>query len=154
MVRHILRPQPVEGVADLPKGRKPIIRYFNPTIRLNETIISASGALVAKKGESVNPLDYAHFNEVLVFINGDHRKQTDWAMHLIEHDAITGKRVKVILVRGDIRASSNALRHRVYFDQWGKLCQHFHIKYTPTVVYQPDKSASGAQGVDCQGGAS
>ncbi len=139
-IQHILRPRPVSGVSDLPKGKKPVVRYFNPTIILNKNIKNANNDIIARKGTRVNPLDSIRFNETLIFINGDNARQIHWANQLIKRDTQKQKPFKIILVNGDINATAKALHHQIYFDQHGTLCHHFKIKHTPTLVFQPTQN--------------
>ncbi len=142
-MQHILRPKPVSGVTDLPAGVRPITRTFNPSIVLNKTIIDATGRVIARKGQRINPLDYINFHEVLVFVNGDNTSQMQWASRLIQKTQKTKKAqerhqtVKIILVNGNIKTVSDALKTPIYFDQQGRLCQHFNITHTPTFVFEP-----------------
>ena len=145
-VQHLLRPVPVAGVRDLPPGKKPVTRTFDPSLVLNQDIKSVTGAIIAHKGTRINPLDTMRFKERLVFINGDNDRQIQWLvhfMHIAQQQGAkikTRKTLKIILVNGNIQDAATALHHRVYFDQQGTLCQHFKITHTPTVVYQPDNT--------------
>ncbi len=136
-VQHILRPRPVSGVSDLPKGETPQIRTFNPSIILSKTIKDTHGDVIAVKGTRVNPLDYMDFDELLVFINGDNSSQVKWMSELINKAKSQNQKLKIILVNGNIKTTSTALKTQVYFDQYGKLCQHFKITHTPTLVFEP-----------------
>jgi len=144
-VAHMLRPQAVAGVRDLEKGDTPSTRVFDPSMVLNKDIKNQNGYVVAHKGEHINPLDSMHFREMLVFINGDNPAQMTWANQVIDQSRASKERLKIILVRGDIKASSNGLKHRVYFDQHGSLCRHFHITHTPTRVFQPKEGKKQQQ---------
>ncbi len=136
-VQHILRPRPVSGVSDLPKGETPQIRTFNPSIILRKTIKDTHGDVIAVKGTRVNPLDYMDFDELLVFINGDNSSQVKWMSELINKAKSQNQKIKIILVNGNIKTTSSTLKTQVYFDQYGKLCQHFKIMHTPTLVFEP-----------------
>lgn len=136
-LQHIIRPGPVAGVSDLPKGETPQIRTFNPSIILRKTIKDTHGDILAAKGTRVNPLDYMDFNEMLVFMNGDNSEQLKWVSELINKSKEKNQTVKIILVNGNIKTTSIALKTQVYFDQYGKLCQHFKITHTPTLVFEP-----------------
>ena len=144
-VQHLLRPVPVAGVHDLPPGKKPVTRTFDPSLALNQDIKSVNGAIIAHKGTRINPLDTMRFHERLVFINGDNDRQIQWLVHslrIAQQRAATTEKIretlKIILVNGNIQDAATALHHRVYFDQRGTLCRHFNIVHTPTVVYQPN----------------
>lgn len=136
-IQHILRPTPVQGVTDLQKGQTPLQHTFNPTLVVNKDITNSNGDLIAKKGTQVNPLNTMHFDETLLFINGDNANQIHWAKRMEKKTHTQYQRFKIILIKGNINDASKALHHRVYFDQHGTLCKHFSIKYTPTMVFQP-----------------
>ena len=78
-----------------------------------------------------------HFDETLIFINGDNAAQVSWVYAVAKQKDQMNQRYKIILVNGDIKVTSQSLNHRVYFDQYGRLCQRFGIKHTPTLVFQP-----------------
>lgn len=136
-IQHVLRPPRVMGVSDLPPGMPPKTRYFDPSIIIHHDIRNADGKVLASKGTRINPLDYTELHTVLIFINGDNNKQLEWATRLIPKNRQQGKSSTLILVNGNIKTVGESLQHRVYFDQYGKLCQRFAITHTPTIVYQP-----------------
>ncbi len=140
-VQHILRPKPVKDVSDLPKGQAPKQFYVDPSVVLNKDIRDTRGNVVAHKGSRVNPLDYRAFHETLIFMNGDNPSQIRWANQFIQQAKQHHRIFKIILVSGNINSSATALHQRVYFDQHGSLCRHFHIKYTPALVFQSKTSS-------------
>ncbi len=142
-VQHMLKPRPVSGVSDLPKGATPQIRTFNPSIILRETIKDLRGNVIAAKGTRVNPLDYMSFNETLVFINADNSDQVKWISRWINKAEAGNQKLKIILVNGNIKTTSVSLKTQVYFDQYGTLCQHFKITHTPTLVFEPQHPKGG-----------
>lgn len=115
------------------------MHYFNPSTVLNKDIKNANGDVIAKKGTKINPLDDINFNERLVFINGDNPHQINWALQVIQKNRHHHSVIKIILVNGNIKDTSRALKTHVYFDQYGRLCQHFKIIHTPTLLYEPEK---------------
>lgn len=162
-VAHILRPAPVSGVTDLPAGQDPKVTAFDPTVLVDHDVTlmrQGHPVVLAAKGQKINPLDQFIFREKLLFINGDNSQQIDWLkqqLHLIKQPAAqavakpqdlqshalvksarlaTSSQLKIILVNGNIKTVSQALHHRVYFDQSGALCQRFHIQHTPAEVFQ------------------
>lgn len=139
-IRHILRPKRVRGVSDLGKGEAPKSHTIDPSIHVDNDILDPDGRLIAKQGETVNPLDYVAFDEVLLFINGDDPAQVNWAHKLADQNQGLENRLKVILTNGNVRTTTQALKGRVYFDQEGVLCQRFKIRHVPTRVYQPTGS--------------
>lgn len=138
-IAHIVRPNPVMSVSDL-GSNPPVTRIFNPSIVLNKNITNLNGDVVAYKGEKINPLNIHSFDEALFFINGDNQKQISWALQAENKYSNRFKRIKIILVSGDINVSAKSLKRRVYFDQSGVLCKKFGITHTPTMVYQATKN--------------
>ena len=136
-IHYILRPTPVSGVRDLPKGALPKTRTFNPSIRVRKTITDLHGNIIAAKGTQVNPLDYRRFDDTLVFMNADNHAQLQWVSRFIEKQRAHRHRFIIILVNGNIKTTAASLNTRVYFDQQGILCRHFHITHTPTLVFEP-----------------
>lgn len=132
---HILRPAPVIGVSDLKGDMKPHSHLYNPSILLSHDI--RIGNHVFKAGTVVNPLNNVNIDEKLIFINADNIIQVQWVKRKISDYEKLGERFKIILVQGNINDSAKSFNHRVYFDQYGKLCRTFDIKHTPTLVYQP-----------------
>ena len=138
-IAHIVRPHPVDGVTDI-GDQKPKSWIFNPSIVLNKSITNINGDVLADKGEKINPLKIHSFNEALLFIDGDNKKQIDLALKIESKYQSRFEDIKIILTNGDINTSAIALKQRVYFDQSGVLCKRFVITHTPTMVYQEIKN--------------
>ena len=66
--KNAVRPAPVQGLT-------PALRYrtmvFDPTFTVAETITDMKGNVIARKGDTVNPLDKVVYNQTLYFIDGD-----------------------------------------------------------------------------------
>lgn len=124
---HAVRPTPVEGLSKALTYRSFV---WDPTFTVKETITDMQGNVIARKGDTVNPLDKVPFSQVLYFIDGDDREQVNWT-----RQQIAGKTdFKVILVKGNIRDSSNALNERIYFDQSGVLTRKFGFEHIPARI--------------------
>ncbi|MFX4311151.1 type-F conjugative transfer system protein TraW [Enterobacter sp. 63] len=124
---HAVRPASVEGLSKAVTYRS---FAWDPTFTVKETITDMKGNVVARKGDTVNPLDKVPFSQVLYFIDGDDREQVNWT-----RQQIAGKTdVKVILVKGNIRESSDALNERIYFDQSGVLTRKFGFEHIPARI--------------------
>ena len=133
--QHLLRPTPVLGVDDIAKGTVTQQYAFDPSIVLQTDIVDAGGRVIAKRGTRINPLAYRRFDEQLLFIKGENARELAWAKKMLATVA-PQKKIKIILVSGDIAAATQKLEHRIYFDQRGALCQRFHIRRTPTRLFQ------------------
>jgi conjugal transfer pilus assembly protein TraW len=136
-ITHMLRPQPVKGVTSLPQGMEPSTHSFDPSVIINRDIVDTKGHVIAEKGQSLNPLNESSFGETFVFIDGDSPSQVSWIKKKIEARGEYVKPLRVILTNGDVKATSEELGRRVYFDQRGYLCKHFSITHVPVVVFQP-----------------
>ena len=125
--KNAVRPAPVQGLT-------PAIRYratvYDPTFTVAETITDMKGNVVARKGDSVNPLDKVPYNQTLFFIDGDNADQVKWIKRQIS--SLTD--FKIILVNGNIRDTSNALNEQIFFDQSGVLTAKFGFEHTPTRI--------------------
>lgn len=124
---HAVRPTPVEGLSKAMTYRS---FAWDPTFTVKETITDMKGNVVARKGDTVNPLDKVPFSQVLYFIDGDDREQVNWTRQQIAGQTD----FKVILVKGNIMDSSNALNERIYFDQSGVLTRKFGFEHIPARI--------------------
>lgn len=124
---HAVRPTPVEG---LTKAKEYRSFAWDPTFTVKETIIDMQGNVIARKGDTVNPLDKVPFSQVLFFIDGDDKEQVNWARQQLAGQTS----VKVILVNGNIKETSDALNERIYFDQSGVLTRKFGFEHIPARI--------------------
>jgi len=124
---HAVRPAPVEGLTKAVDYRSVV---WDPTFTVKETITDMKGNVIARKGDTVNPLDKVPFSQVLYFIDGDDKEQVDWARQQIAGQT----NVKVILVKGNIKDVSDALNERIYFDQSGVLTRKFGFEHVPARI--------------------
>lgn len=124
---HAVRPTPVEGLSKAVTYRSFV---WDPTFTVKENITDMQGNVIARKGDTVNPLDKVPFSQVLYFIDGDDREQVNWTRQQIAGQTD----FKVILVKGNIRDSSNALNERIYFDQSGVLTRKFGFEHIPARI--------------------
>lgn len=124
---HAVRPPPVEGLTKAKAYRSVV---WDPTFTVKETITDMQGNVIARKGDTVNPLDKVPFSQVLLFIDGDDKAQVKWA-----RQQLTGQTsVKVILVNGSIKETSDVLNERIYFDQSGVLTRKFGFEHIPVRI--------------------
>lgn len=125
--QHAVRPTPVDGLSKATKYRS---FAWDPTFTVGETITDMKGNVIARKGDTVNPLDRIPFSQVLVFIDGDDKAQLTWA-----RQQLTGQTdVKVILVNGNIKETSDTLNERIWFDQAGVLTRKFGFEHIPVRI--------------------
>ena len=72
---HAVRPTPVEGLSNAKEYRS---FAWDPTFTVKETITDMQGNVIARKGDTVNPLDKVPFSQVLFFIDGADKEQVNW----------------------------------------------------------------------------
>ncbi|PDO82765.1 type-F conjugative transfer system protein TraW [Kosakonia pseudosacchari] len=130
--RNAVRPPPVAGLT-------PAIMYrtfsFDPTFTVNETITDLKGNIIARKGDKVNPLDRVPYSQTLYFIDGDNLDEVAW----MKKQLSGAGDFKVILVKGNIKETSDALDERIYFDQAGVLTTKFGFEHTPVRITRDNR---------------
>lgn len=118
-------------VAGLARASKRRTFHFDPSVRVDESLVDHQGNVVVPAGSVVNPLDYSAFNQVLLFIDGRDTEQVAHAQRMLATDP---RLMKPILVAGSPPALMEAWNRRVYFDQRGLLTQRFGIRRVPATV--------------------
>ncbi|VVT47282.1 IncF plasmid conjugative transfer pilus assembly protein TraW [Kosakonia radicincitans] len=130
--RNAVRPPPVAGLS-------PAIKYrsfsYDPTFTVNETVTDMKGNIIARKGDQVNPLDRVPYHQTLYFIDGDNRDEVAW----MKKQLPGAGDFKVILVKGNIKETSDALDERIYFDQAGVLTTKFGFEHTPVRITRDNR---------------
>lgn len=135
--KNIERPR---GIS-LPSTQNANIRFFDPTITVNNDIQLEDGRVLHPAGTKINPLDIRPFTKRFIFIDGDNEQQVEYAVS--EHKK-SGYRDKIILVRGSFGDLTRKHKIRFYFDQQMQtgqrgrrtLVQEFGVQNLPTLVYQ------------------
>lgn len=125
--------------ASHPKGIKnPIpaikerIYYIDPSYIAPEDIIGPNGAYIARKGETINPLNTIKLSSSLLFLDGTKEEQIQWAS---EEKGST----KWVLVNGEPLKLENQLKRPIYVDLHGYYSSRFQIKHYPAIVKQEGK---------------
>ena len=127
-IARVNRPTPIAGIALASTLRR---RSFDPTITVDADIKDDKGRTIIGRGTRVNPLDTVPLRAPLVFLDGDDSRQVEWA--IARYGRIPAK---FILVAGAPLELMKARQRRFYFDQGGKLTEHFAIRAVPAVVEQ------------------
>lgn len=127
-IARVNRPNPVAGIALASTLRR---WSFDPTITVDADIKDDKGRTVIARGTRVNPLDTVPLRAPLVFLDGDDARQVEWAIARYGRSP-----AKFILVAGAPLELMKARQRRFYFDQGGKLIEHFAIRAVPAVVEQ------------------
>lgn len=132
--RSVEAPAPVASVR---KTTMPRTFYFDPSMRVPRDIVTPDGAVIARAGERINPLDHISLSQHLVFFDQRDAAQVKQALALI--DRYQGA-VKPILVGGEPLRLMRQWKKQVYFDQGGRLVARFGIRQVPALVTQDTMS--------------
>lgn len=119
----------------LPRALVYSVRYFDPSIEIDRDISDADGNVLYVKGTRVNPLDYHDYHRTLCFFDGDDKAQVEWAKQY----CFAPLNAHAILTNGPVLDLSREFGVRLFFDQYGRLVNHFGIKAVPSVVRQSGK---------------
>lgn len=133
---HVLNPTPVAGLTTTPHTRT---FYVDPSQILTHAITDLNGHVFVSKGTRINPFDYITWHEQLLFINGFDPRQIKWAKAQLTSANNVTRRIKIVLVAGNVKHVTQALNTRIYFDQKGRLSERFHLKHVPCRVQQAGK---------------
>lgn len=90
-------------------------------------IKDSKGNIIKKAGEIIHPP--ISTKKALLFIDGEDLSQVTWAL---KQPGPT----KIILINGPVTDLMEQHQVRFYFDQAGKLSQHFKIKQVPAIIKQ------------------
>ena len=120
-----------KAVAGLGATQEPREWLFDPSIVVDDDIRDAKGNLIAARGTKVNPLGLIQLKTDLVFVDGRDPAQLDWATAKWE-----STKAKIIFVAGSPFDRMGEYKRRFFFDQQGKLTEHFGIAHVPAVVSQ------------------
>lgn len=127
---HADRPVPLK----LTKADRDRTWLFDPSVTVPYDLTDQNGRVFVSKGTKVNPLKARPFNEVLVFFDGDDKDQVTWAKAI---DAKLAHTVhKLILVKGSVSEQVKNFHQAIYFDQQGKITQHFGLQKVPCLLKQ------------------
>lgn len=121
------RPPPVEGIQRADRYQQ---RWFDPSIKLTEDIKDNEGRVFARKGDVLNPLKTVPFMQTLYFIDGDDPDQMAWMKRQVPETVMS----KIILIKGSVPDTSEALDSRIYFDQNGVLSARFGLTKVPARI--------------------
>lgn len=123
----VKRPIPVAGISVAQTYQQ---REYDPSFIVSQNIKDHQGNLIAKKGDTHNPLDTTGFGVPLVFIDGDDESQVQWAI---------SQQGKIILINGAPLKLEKQYNQPFYFDQGAVLTKKFEIEEVPAKVSQQGK---------------
>jgi conjugal transfer pilus assembly protein TraW len=156
-------PRPVQGLKTAEMYRA---WTFDPTLTLQKDLKDHKGHVFAKKGDRVNPLDYASFGKPLLLIDGTQETQIAWAQSQEGVMVLTnGSPFGVMEAFSDSQthhanhsftqniSQTRSIPHphtrsrmqripgtrHVFFDQGGWICRKFGVNAVPAKISQQEK---------------
>ncbi|MBB3350020.1 type-F conjugative transfer system protein TraW [Sphingomonas sp. BK069] len=124
----VRRPKPVAGITPASEART---WAYDPTITIERDVQDPKGNYIARRGQTVNPLDFTAVSQALVFVDGDNDAEMAWAT-----TTYSDLKAKIILVSGSPIDEMTQRQRRFYFDQEGRLTGKLGIRHTPAVAVQ------------------
>lgn len=122
----VLNPPPVAGLSETKVERSYL---HDPTLVVDQDIKTPDGALIAKSGQKVNPLNHLSLSKGLLFIDGDNKHQLHWAL---QHK----DKFYIILTKGSPLKLGEQFGVKLYFDQAGIIMTRYGIKHVPARIEQ------------------
>lgn len=122
-------PPPVPGISHATENRT---WHFDPSVSFSDDVVDEQGRVVAKAGVVYNPFNYIALSKSLVFIDARDDRQVSIAARYLEDNPLN----RVVLVGGSWRELQDRWKVKIYYDQHGKLTQHFGIKRVPAILSQ------------------
>ena len=124
----VRRPAPVAGITPASEART---WAYDPTITIERDVQDQKGNYIARRGQTVNPLDFTAVTQALVFVDGDNATEMAWATA-----QYSDLKAKIILVNGSPLEEMTRRQRRFYFDQEGRLTGKLGVRHTPAVAVQ------------------
>ncbi len=123
---YVFEPRPVEGIA---KATEDHVRFFDPSITVQEDLKDHRGVVFARKGTVVNPLDHVFSAPKIIMIDGSDPAQVEWSMK--QGDEINSV---ITLIRGRSIDLTKKHGRRFWFDQDGIIAHRFEITVVPSII--------------------
>jgi conjugal transfer pilus assembly protein TraW len=125
----INNPAPVTDITDSTDDKT---WYYKPMIQLKANLTDTRGHVIAKAG-LYNALRYKPFDTQLLFINGNNKKQINWA---VDHARNDGIKTKIVLTQGSFINLDKQYKIWFFYDQSGKYTKKLNIHHVPAIVTQ------------------
>jgi conjugal transfer pilus assembly protein TraW len=122
----VLYPKPLQGLQEATSTKT---WYHDPSIVLTSDFKDNKGVVFAKKGQRINPLHQVSWGKPIVLFDATSPKQLAFVR-------ANFKEAKWVLTSGSPIELGRLENKPVFFDQAGKLTEHFHIKTIPTIIAQ------------------
>lgn len=122
-------PPPVAGISHVTEDKT---WHFDPSVSFAEDVIDEDGRVVAQAGVVYNPFRFVALTKSLVFIDARNAAHVAVAERYLRMNPLN----RVVLVGGSWRELQERWRVKVYYDQHGKLTEHFGITRVPAILSQ------------------
>lgn len=122
----VINPLPVQGVEETTVEKSFL---HDPTLTIDQDIMTLEGGLIAKKNQKINPLRHLSLSKGLLFIDGDNKHHLNWAL---QHQ----EKFYVILTNGSPLKLIDKYGIKFYFDQAGIITKRYGIKHIPARIEQ------------------
>lgn len=124
IVEGLKRPKAVDGIT-----RTTTLKQWrvDPTLVIENDIVTPNGKILAKKGDKINPLHHVMPPKGFLFINADDQDQVIFSKKYLE-------KFDLILVKGSPLDLQDELKVPVYFDQGGYLTKKYNITHVPAFI--------------------
>ena len=131
--QNLLNYQPAER-SDLPQARRD--RKFSPDLSytLPFPIRDHEGTMIYPQGFKFNPMEYIHFSQTLVVINGEEEKQLRWFRETY-NDRLD---VMLLLTKGSYHSLSKQLMRPAFYLS-PQITERFQLRAVPSVIWQEGK---------------
>ncbi|WP_199099872.1 TrbC family F-type conjugative pilus assembly protein [Dyella sp. ASV21] len=128
---------------ELPRATEARVRQIDPTVVVPKDIIAPNGTVVARAGDTFNPLDSMGFHQKLLIFDATDKAQLEYARKFLKDAA--GTRVTLITTTmnrdegfdGYVEME-NELEHPVYMLN-APVRDTFHVEMVPTTVEATNK---------------
>ncbi len=120
------------NVKKLKTAKKDRIFTVDPTYTLEYNIVDHRGNIVYPKGYTFNPLDYVHYPNKIVVINGANEKQVNWFTNLP-----FAKNINTVLLisDGSYEKLSKKLKRPVFY-LTENIANRLKIEAVPSIIQQ------------------
>lgn len=133
VVSSLEHPKPIPGIQPAQSART---HYIEPTWVLDRNVVDDKGRLLYPAGTRVNPFDFDHLSQSLLFFDERDRRQVAFARSFMNKSAVP---VKPILIAGEPFKLMREWKREVFFDQGGTLSRRLEITHSPALVTQEGK---------------
>lgn len=128
--KYIERPNAVEGITTAKESK---VFFYDPTYTVPQDIKDHNGKLLHIAGTKINPLEHMPLSEALIFIDGDDKRQIEFALKLRKEKA---NKLKIILIKGSPLKLQKQHKVWIYFDQAGIITKKLGITQVLALVEQ------------------